>query len=151
MWEKVKPFWPVPLRLVLGFGLAYHGVAKISSLTGNAIFAEVLRQLGVPLPGVMSWVVGGVEVIGALLIVAGSFVAVAAALNAVVQVVALLLVHLPHGFNFANVADVTAQGAQFATPGFEVNLLYLAGLAALIIGGHGPVSLVGHLRRLARR
>jgi putative oxidoreductase len=36
---------------------------------------------------------------------------------------------------------VTAAGAQFGPPGYECDLLYLAGLAALVLGGSGPLSL----------
>jgi putative oxidoreductase len=38
---------------------------------------------------------------------------------------------------------VTAAGAQFGPPGYEVNLLYLACLAALVIGGAGPFAIDG--------
>jgi putative oxidoreductase len=36
---------------------------------------------------------------------------------------------------------VTAAGAQFGPPGFETDLLYLACLAALVLGGSGPLSI----------
>jgi len=35
---------------------------------------------------------------------------------------------------------MTADGAQFGTIGYEVNLLYIAGLLALILGGASPFS-----------
>jgi hypothetical protein len=43
---------------------------------------------------------------------------------------------------------VTAAGAHFGQPGYETELLYLAGLAALIWGGSGPFAL-DQLRRSA--
>jgi putative oxidoreductase len=36
---------------------------------------------------------------------------------------------------------LTAEGPQFGPPGYEINLLYIAGLLALILGGAGPLSI----------
>jgi putative oxidoreductase len=36
---------------------------------------------------------------------------------------------------------VTKNGAQFGPPGYETGLLYIACLAALVIGGAGPFSI----------
>jgi putative oxidoreductase len=60
---------------------------------------------------------------------------------AVVLVVAAVTVHLPIGFSAIKLRSVTPAGAQFGQPGYETNLLYLAALAALVIGGSGPLSL----------
>jgi hypothetical protein len=43
---------------------------------------------------------------------------------------------------------VTAAGAQFGPPGFEIDLLYLACLAALVLGGSRPLAID---RLLAKR
>jgi len=59
-------------------------------------------------------------------------------------------VHLPYGFSSIKLMAVTAAGAQFGPPGYECDLLYLAGLAALVIGGAGPWS-VDHLIRQRRQ
>jgi uncharacterized membrane protein YphA (DoxX/SURF4 family) len=53
--------------------------------------------------------------------------------------------------NFLTAIDtigLTADGPQFGPPGYEVNLLYIASLLALILGGAGPFSID---RLLARR
>jgi len=42
---------------------------------------------------------------------------------------------------------VTADGPRFGPPGYETNLLYLACLATLVIGGSGPYALDAFLRR----
>jgi putative oxidoreductase len=42
---------------------------------------------------------------------------------------------------------VTAAGAQFGPVGYECNLLYLACLAALVLGGSGPLAIDGLLRK----
>jgi putative oxidoreductase len=45
---------------------------------------------------------------------------------------------------------VTPAGAQFGPPGYECNLLYLACLGALVLGGAGPLSIDGFIRKHAR-
>jgi ERCC3/RAD25/XPB C-terminal helicase len=42
---------------------------------------------------------------------------------------------------------VTPAGAQFGPVGYECNLLYLACLAALVLGGSGPLAIDGLLRK----
>jgi putative oxidoreductase len=71
---------------------------------------------------------------------------------AVVLLVAIFTVHLPYGFSSIKLKAVTAAGAQFGPPGYECDLLYLACLAALVLGGSGPLSIDGisERRRLAR-
>jgi putative oxidoreductase len=54
--------------------------------------------------------------------------------------VAMFTVHLPYGFSAIKLIGVTAAGAQFGPPGFEVDLLYVACLAALVMGGSGPFA-----------
>jgi putative oxidoreductase len=59
----------------------------------------------------------------------------------VVLVVAMWTVHLPYGFSSVKLVAVTSSGAQFGPPGYEVNLLYIACLVALVAGGSGPLSI----------
>jgi putative oxidoreductase len=54
--------------------------------------------------------------------------------------VAAFTTQLPNGFSSINLMGVTAQGAQFGPPGYEVNALYLACLAALVMMGSGPLA-----------
>lgn len=42
---------------------------------------------------------------------------------------------------------MTAAGPEFGAPGYEVNLLYIGGLLALLILGAGPVSVDDALAR----
>jgi putative oxidoreductase len=59
----------------------------------------------------------------------------------------MFTVHLPYGFSSIKLQAVTAAGAQFGPPGYEVDLLYLACLAALVLGGPGPLAAGGSLLR----
>lgn len=55
--------------------------------------------------------------------------------------------HLPYGFSSIKLVAITAAGAQFGPPGYEVDLLYIACLAALVLGGSGPFSVDGLIAR----
>ena len=77
----------------------------------------------------------------------GAFVALVAVPMASLLVVAVVTVHLPYGFSSIKLLSVTAAGAQFGPPGYELNLLYLACLAALVMGGAGPLAIDGLLRK----
>jgi len=59
--------------------------------------------------------------------------------------VAIFTVHLPYGFSSIKLMSVTAGRAQFGPPGYEVDLLYLACLAALVFAGSGPLAIDGLL------
>ena len=145
-----KALWsqwvPLPLRLVIGYGFIAHGWAKLSR--GPAGFARLLEQIGAPLPEVTAWVSTFLELLGGLAILAGAFVAVVSVPLIVLMLVAMFTVHLRYGFSAINTIGLTADGPQFGPPGYEVNLLYIAGLLALILGGAGPFSID---RLLARR
>jgi putative oxidoreductase len=67
----------------------------------------------------------------------------------VVLLEAIVTVHLPNGFSSIKLVSYDAAGAHFGQPGYETDLLYLAGLFALCIGGAGPLSFDGYLN--ARR
>jgi hypothetical protein len=59
----------------------------------------------------------------------------------IVLLVAIFTVHLPNGFSSIKLQAVTAAGPYFGQPGYETDLLYLAGLIALVLGGSGPLAL----------
>ena len=143
-----RPWAPLPLRLVIGYGFIAHGWAKLSR--GPAGFAKLLEQIGAPLPEATAWVSTLIEVLGGLAILAGAFVAVVSVPLIVMMLVALFTVHLRYGFSAINTIGLTADGPQFGPPGYEVNLLYIAGLLALILGGAGPFSIDGLLARRQR-
>jgi putative oxidoreductase len=60
-----------------------------------------------------------------------------------VLLVAMFKVHLQYGFSSIRILAVTATGAKFGPVGYEVILLYIACLAALVIGGSGPFAIDG--------
>jgi hypothetical protein len=68
-------------------------------------------------------------------------------INCFVRDDTLLAVHLPYGFSSIKLQAVTAAGAQFGPPGYEVDLLYLACLATLVLRGSGPLAKDGLIRK----
>jgi putative oxidoreductase len=123
-----------------------HGWAKLSR--GPAGFARLLEQIGAPLPEATAWASTLIEILGGLAVLAGAFVVAVSIPLIVMMLVAMFTVHLRYGFSAINTIGLTADGPQFGPPGYEVNLLYIAGLLALILGGAGPFSID---RLLARR
>ena len=132
---------PVPLRLIVGYGFMEHGFAKLAR--GPDAFPAILQALGVPAPHIMGWLTILVEIFGGLAVLLGALVPLASIPMAAVLLVAIFTVHLPYGFSSIKLQAVTAAGAQFGPPGFETDLLYLACLAALVLGGSGPLAIEG--------
>jgi len=140
---------PLPLRLMLGFGFIYHGFPKVFTAAGHENFVGMLQGIGVPAPELMAWAVGILEVLGGLALLAGAFVTITATLLTIDMIVAMVMVHLPQGFSFLNIIGMTDEGPVFGMPGYEVNLLYIAGLLSLIISGAGVLS-IDSLRKSRR-
>jgi putative oxidoreductase len=127
------------LRLIVGYGFMFHGYAKWSR--GPETFAVVLHTIGVPLPSLFAWLTTLVELVGGLAIFVGAFVPIVSLPMAVVLLTALFTIHLPYGFSSVKLAEVSASGVKFGPVGYEVILLYLASLAAIALGGAGPLSI----------
>ena len=115
------------LRIVVGVVFLVHGYQKLFHMGFQGV-AGFFAHAGVPLAPVSAVVVTLVEFVGGILLIAGIAVRIAAALNAVDMTVAILLVHLKHGF-----------GAQ--NGGFEYPLTLLAATLCLALAGGGMFSL----------
>ena len=146
---EVNGWVAVPLRLIVGAGFVAHGLAKV--MHGPERFITVLHALGVPAPALAGWATIIVELFGGLAVLAGAFIRLASVPMAVVMIVAALTVHRPYGFSSIKLQAVTPAGAQFGPPGYEMNLLYLACLAALVLGGAGCYAVDGWLASRAQR
>ena len=133
---------PLFLRLILGIGFVFHGYGKLFAEGGHAGFAGMLSGIGVPAPEFMAWFVAILEFGGGIALILGIWIPLITALLTVNMLVAMFTVHLPAGFNFINITGMTESGPQFGLPGFEVNLLYIAGLLSLLASGPGAYNLV---------
>jgi putative oxidoreductase len=142
---SVARWAPIPLRLIVGYGFMEHGYAKLSK--GPEVFAAILHAIGVPAPHLMAWLTILTELIGGLAVLLGAFVSLVSLPMAALLLVAMFTVHLPYGFSSIKLMTVTSGRPQFGPPGYEVNLLYLACLAALVLGGCGPMAIDNYLRK----
>jgi putative oxidoreductase len=137
--DRFSRWTPIPLRLIVGYGFMEHGFVKLGR--GVEAFAHILQAIGIPFSSLLAWVTVLIEIFGGLAILLGAFVALASIPMAVVLLVAIFTVHLPNGFSSIKLQSFGPDGAHFGQPGYECDLLYLAGLVALVLGGAGPLSL----------
>jgi putative oxidoreductase len=140
---SVAVWAPIPLRLIVGCGFMEHGFAKLSRRP--EAFAAILHTMAVPAPHLMAWLTILTELIGGFAVLLGAFVPLVSLPMAAVLFVAALTVHLPYGFSSIKLLSVTAGRAQFGPPGYELDLLYIACLAALVFGGSGPMAIDNYL------
>lgn len=129
----------LPLRLIVGYGFMAHGFAKLSR--GPETFAVVLHTLGVPHPFLFAWLTTLTELIGGFCVLVGAFVPIVSLPMAIVLLTALFTIHLPYGFFSVKLAQVSESGTRFGPVGYEIILLYLAGLITLVLGGAGSLSI----------
>jgi putative oxidoreductase len=137
-------WYAIPLRLIVGFGFFQHGFAKLAR--GADGFVGILDAVGVPFATLLGWATIITELVGGLMIALGALVPLATIPMLAVLLVATFTVHLPNGFSSIKLLSYDATGAHFGQPGYETDLLYMAGLLALCIGGAGPLSLDGYLK-----
>lgn len=140
-----QPWWALPLRLIVGYGFMEHGYAKLAR--GPEAFTAILHALHMPLAPLLAWATILTELLGGFAVLIGAFVPLASVPMAIVLLVAIVTVHLPNGFSSIKLLAVTPAGAHFGQPGYETDLLYLACLAALVLGGSGPFALDSVLLR----
>jgi putative oxidoreductase len=59
----------------------------------------------------------------------------------IVMLTAMFGVHFQYGFSSVRLKAVTAPGAEFGPIGYEVHLLYVAGLVTMALAGSGRLSI----------
>ena len=114
------------LRIVVGIVFLVHGYQKLFKMGIHGV-AGFFGHSGIPLPMAAAVIVTLVEFVGGILLVFGIATRIAAALNAVDMAVAILVVHLKHGFYNQNM-------------GFEYPLTLLAATLCLTLAGGGMLS-----------
>lgn len=133
---------------MIGFGFAAHGYAKLSR--GPASFAAVVAAIGIPAPEPMAWLTALVELFGGVSLMLGAAVVPLSLPLAAIMATAMFGVHLQYGFSSIRLKALTASGAEFGPIGYELNLLYIAGLLALALSGSSPLSVDRWREALAR-
>jgi putative oxidoreductase len=134
-----QSWFAIPLRLIVGYGFIEHGYAKLAR--GPESFVAILHALGTPAPALLAWATILVELLGGSAVLVGALVPLASIPMTMVLLAAIFTVHIPNGFSSIKLQSVDAMGARFGQPGYETDLLYVAALIALVLGGSGPLAL----------
>lgn len=120
--EKNKQYAPLILRLVVGILFAWHGYNKFAGgIDGVATF---FTSLGIPLPGVMAWVVASIELLGGIALILGVATQHFSLLLSIILMVAIVKTKL---------------GTAFGTWNYDVTLL--ASTISIMLSGAGPYAL----------
>ena len=109
----------LPLRLMVGFGFAAHGYAKL--VRGPENFAAILAAMGIPAPGPMAWVTSLLEFLGGTSLMLGACVIPLTLPLAVIMATAMFGVHFQYGFSSIRLKGVTQTGAEFGQFGFSAD------------------------------
>jgi len=112
-------------RLVLAYGFYEPAKMKWSDI-GSV--AEWFTTLGIPFPTLNAYMAASTEATGVVLLTLGLFTRLISLPLMVVMIVAILTVHLPHGFSAGD-------------NGFEIPLYYMLFLFIFVTNGAGKFSL----------
>ena len=116
------------LRVVTGAVFIGHGLPKFGFIgDGNlAKTADMLGNMGIPLPAVSAFLVASAETFGGALLIAGFMTRFVTATQVFAMLVAIYFVHLPNGF--------AGRG------GYQWALLIAAAAFCLMLEGAGKYS-----------
>src|SRR5262245_65607332 len=93
MLSKLRPSAAIPLRLIVGYRLLAHGLAKWHR--GPEAFAAVLQAIGAPFPQAMAWVTIAIELLSGIAFLIGCFLSLVSIPSIILLAVAVFTVHLP--------------------------------------------------------
>ena len=91
-----------------------HGYSKL--VRGPEHFGEILHALGIPMPGLMSWVTIAVELVGGLAVLMGVFVPWVSVPLGAILLASIFTALLPCGFLSIKLLAVTPTGFQWGHP-----------------------------------
>lgn len=105
----------VPLRLVVGYGFAAHGYAKLAR--GPGAFAEILTTIGIPGAVPTAWITSLVELVGGIAIMLGAAVLPLAVPFVGIMLTAMFGVHVRYGFSSVRPKERLGHGSGIRTRG----------------------------------
>ena len=135
-------------RLVLAAGFLLDGIPRLSA-GGHYAFTALLREIGIPAPGIMAWLGAGVEIMLAVAVLLGVYVTLAGMVMLVAMLVLLFRVHMTGGFSFAHAPGLNAQVPPFGGPAYEVIALFCVLALIVVLGGAGKWSVDAARHRTA--
>ncbi len=116
------------LRVVTGAVFIAHGLPKFGFIGDGSLAktADMMGNMGIPLPAVSAFLLATTETFGGALLIAGFMTRFVTATQAFAMLVAVFVVHLPNGF---------------AGPGgYQWSLLLAAAAFCLMLEGAGKYS-----------
>jgi putative oxidoreductase len=121
--------WPL-VRIVAGLNLVPHGASKLFGLWGGSMEQTISHFAagGLEPAAFLAYLVACTEFFGGFMIAFGFLTRFAAAAATIFLFVAIVHVHLPHGFFFMK-------------DGIEYPLLWMAVTLAVFLKGGGPFSI----------
>jgi len=132
------------LRVVLGGAFLMHALEKQPLAAATTV--QMFSMWGMPVPTFTAMLAILVELVGGALLIAGVWVLPTSLVLIAEMLVAMWVVHWDAGFSFMQVQALTENGPVFATPGWEVNVLYIAGFGCLALS-EAPAWLARRRRR----
>lgn len=124
---RTAPYAILMLRIVLGIFFLAHAGLKFFVFTPGGT-AQFFASLG--LPPALAYLTIALEFAGGVALIAGFFARIAALVLIPVLVGAIVTVHAAAGFFFTN-----------PNGGWEFPALWIAGLAAVVLGGDGALAI----------
>ena len=131
VFEKLQSLSLLFLRLVLAYG--FYGPAKMKWSDIDSV-AEWFGSMGYPLPALQAYLAASTEALGVLLLTLGLATRLISIPLIIVMIVAIVTVHLPHGFSSGD-------------NGFEIPLYYMLMLFVLVAHGAGKFSVDNFINR----
>lgn len=125
--EKYHDVALLLLRIGVGVIFIVAGWGKLTGIEGTQGF---FGNLGIPLPGLMAWVVAIIEFFGGLMVLIGAYIRIPTLLMAIIMIVALL---------------TTKLGGEFSAA--RVDLLLMLMSSSLFILGSGKYSIDAMLNK----
>ena len=129
--EKLQSVSLLFLRLILAYGFYGPATMKWSDISS---VAEWFGSMGYPLPTLQAYLAASTEALGVLLLTLGLATRLISIPLIIVMIVAIVTVHLPHGFSSGD-------------NGFEIPLYYILMLFVLVTHGAGKFSVDYFLNR----
>lgn len=121
--NKYQDLAPLLMRIGVGVIFIYAGWGKLTGIEGTATF---FGSVGIPLAGIMAWVVAIVEFFGGIMILLGLRIQIPALLLAIVMLVAII---------------TTKLGGDNVFRAMRLDLLLLLSNLTLIIMGSGKYAI----------
>ncbi len=123
--EKFRDVAPLLLRIGVGLIFIHAGWGKLTGIEGTQQF---FGGIGIPMAGIMAWVVAVVEFVGGIMVLVGFRIQIPALLLAFIMVVAII---------------TTKLGGEDVFRAMRLDLLLLLTSLSLVISGSGKYALGG--------